>query len=113
MHQSISYLNFVCRCYEGSRVMLIDDLKPTREPDFKVVDTLIVNLYSLFKNLWCWFWVGCWFYPAILNLAIWSHLANEFLLVLYVARVQVINSFPGSQKIWWPTRLVAGIPPRV
>ena len=40
MHQNMPYLDFVCKSHKGSKFVLVDDPKPTREPDIKVVDIL-------------------------------------------------------------------------
>lgn len=58
------YLNYVCRTYKRSK-LLVDDSKPTREPDVKVVDILRINMDLLCKVLGGWFWVRCWFSHAL------------------------------------------------
>ena len=44
MHQSKSYLNFVCKVI-GFKVLLVDDPKPTLKPDVKLVDILKIIMY--------------------------------------------------------------------
>lgn len=58
------YLNSLCRTYKSSK-LLVDDSKPTREPDAKAVDNLRINMDILCKTLGDLFWVGCWFSHAL------------------------------------------------
>lgn len=38
MYQSMSYLKSICKSYLGLKVLLVDEIKPSRDPDVKVVD---------------------------------------------------------------------------
>lgn len=54
MHQNTPYLDFVCKSHKGSKFVLVDDPKPTLDPDIKVVDILknqIVLIVQEFRAL--------------------------------------------------------------
>lgn len=57
MHQLVSYFYSLCKIYQVSKVLLVDDSKLSREPnaDAKAVDIIRINMYLLHKILGCWF----------------------------------------------------------
>lgn len=46
----MSYLNSVCKNCKGSKFILVDDSKPTREPDVKAVDILRMKYVARLKG---------------------------------------------------------------
>lgn len=51
MHQSMSYLNSSVQKLEKFKVLVIEDPKPTQQPNVKVVNILRTNMYFLCKIL--------------------------------------------------------------
>ena len=47
----MSYLNSLCKNYKGSKFILVDDSKPTREPDVKAVDILRLKYVLIMQDL--------------------------------------------------------------
>ena len=67
-HQSMSYLNSVCKSYSGLLVVLmIDDPKSTWGSLMSRWWTFskCQGLYVLCEILWCWFWARCWFQHGV------------------------------------------------
>jgi hypothetical protein len=58
MHQSLSYLNSVCKGYKSFKALLVEDPKTRREPDVKMVDILKINMYLHCKVFWVLVLVG-------------------------------------------------------
>ena len=81
MHQNTPYLDFVCKSHKGSKFVLVDDPKPTLDPDIKVVDILKIKLYLLCKNFARWFWAGMSISTPCTIVAIWQELGFNIIFI--------------------------------